>query len=387
MGAKKRKRPMLNEEAVLKLEAAGYEMKQFTLENQSGYYVPLQLWSKYVGKFNPTMRRGWRVELNTESSRQVKRRFNMEEINEMTASLGIGNGNMYPFDRDEKLMCSVASNYYYTTDKNIDEYKQPIKVGNRFVTNIIQSHRMFNAKKAEKGPLFMLHGSSPYAVEAMETAYNDCGNYKEVMRRWDVRKLPVEPKAYQDVVTLKPDGVLRGIKQPYGTITGVYVHFFDTWKTKREARYHVTFDHGARVVITNDWISRSWATTYPEGVTFKTCGIGHKRIRLECSICLHLKVHKEKHECSFQCRHTDAPPCATVMDYREQNMFVVHKGEGFKVPNPVHEPEKYVTPEERAKAESIEHWMLMRGHAPRSEWELDNIINSILTLAGGRVEQ
>ena len=387
MGAKKRKRPMLNEEAVLKLEAAGYEMKQFTLENQRGYYVPLQLWSKYVGKFNPTMRRGWRVELNTESSRQVKRRFNMEEINEMTASLGIGNGNMYPFDRDEKLTCSVASNYYYTTDKNIDEYKQPIKVGNRFVTNIIQSHRMFNAKKAEKGQLYTLYASNPFAVETMENSYKEYGNYKEAMRHWGVKKIPVEPKTYQDVVTLKPDGVLRGIKQPYGTITGVYVHFFDTWKTKREARYHVTFDHGARVVITNDWISRSWATTYPEEIVLNTCGFEGKHRGIQCSTCSHRKTHSEVHECSISCRTYTIGKCNTVMDYREQNMFVVHKGEGFKIPQPMHEPEKYVTPEERAKAESIEHWMLMRGHAPQSEWELDNIINSILTLAGGRVEQ
>jgi hypothetical protein len=384
MGAKKRKRPMLNEEAVFKLEAAGYEMKQFKLPNQNGYYVPLQLWSKYVGKFNPTMRRGWRVELNTDSSRQIKRKFNMEEINEMTASLGIGNGNMYSFNRDEKLACEVQTGYYSKEEKNIDDYKQPIKVGLPFITNIIQAHRMYNARKKQHGVLYQLVAKNEVFQERMEEDFKLSGNYKNVMRQWGIAKVALQPKAYMNKITLTPDGVLRGIKQPYGTITGVYVHFFDTWKTKREARYHVTFDHGARVVITNDWITRTWATTYPEGVTLNTCNFDHKRADSRCEVCGHREVHKERFECGWNCNYNDSLKCKSVMDYRTQNMFVVHKGEGFKIPQPMHEPTKYITPEERVKADSIEHWMLMRGHIPQSTWELDNIIYSILTLAGGR---
>jgi len=381
---KKRKRPMLNEEAIGKLKAAGFEMNQFKLEGLSGYYVPLQLWSKYVGKFNPSMKRGWRVELNTESTRQVKRRFNMEEINEMTASLGIGNGNCYVFDRDEKLMVDISLNKWYNNEVHIDNYRQPIKVGNRFVTNIIQSHRMYNAKKKERGILFKLSARTPQGEQCMKEDLETNGNYVNCMHRWEIDKEIITQTHYQNVVMLKPDGVLRGIKQPYGTISGVYVHFFSSWKTKREARYHVTFDHGARVVITNDWLTRSWATTYPEGVTFKTCGHSGKRNRVECSICSHIKVHKEKHECSFTCRHTDAPSCVTVMDYRDQNMFVVHRGDSFKIPRPVREPVKYVELEEQLEIDNKHNWMLTRGYIPKSKWEVDNIIESLLSTTGGR---
>lgn len=384
MGAKKRKRPMLNEEAVFKLKAAGYEMKQFKLPNQNGYYVPLQLWSKYVGKFNPTMRRGWRVELNTDSSRQIARRFNMEEINKMTASLGIGNGNTYPFDRDEKLVCEVSNGYYMSQKVNIDNYKQPIKVGKQFITNIIQAHRMYNARKKQYGDLYKLVPKNDVFQERMEEEFKLNGNYRNVMRAWGVVKAPIQPKDYMDKITLKPDGVLRGIKQPYGTITGVYVHFFDNWKTKREARYHVTFDHGARVAITNDWITRTWATTYPEGVTLNTCGFVDKKTDPNCELCSHKVVHKDRFECDLNCKYNDESRCNSVMDYRTQNMFVVHKGDSFKIPQPMHEPTRYITPEERVKADNIEHWMLMRGYIPQSKWELDNIIYSVLTLAGGR---
>jgi hypothetical protein len=387
MGAKTRKRPMSNEEAVIKLESAGFVMQQFKLDNLQGYYVPLQLWSKYVGKFNPAMRRGWRVELNTESSRQVKRRYNMKEINEMTASLGIGNGNYYQFDHDEKLDVLPKNKYSFSNRPiRIDHYKQPIKVGNRFITNIIQSHRIHNEKMRDGKLRYVLTPRNQMGVDLMEETYENYGNYKQALHSWTVEKQPLNPSVFQNVVDLKPDGVLRGVKQPYGTITGVYVHFFDSWNTKREARYHVTFDHGARVVITNDWISRTWATTYPEGSTFLTCGYEFKHSTKHCKTCPHSEVHKPKYECDSICANVKQhAECLTVMDYREQNMFVVHRGEGFKVPKPVREPEQYVSPEERIKLENKLHWGLVRGHIPESQFEFDHIVESILIMTGGRI--
>ena len=387
MGAKKRKRPMSNEEAVLKLEAAGYTMEQFSKDGLGGYYVPLQLWSKYVGKFNPGMKRGWRVELNTESSREVGRRFNMDEINEMTASLGIGNGNSYTLDYDDKLDVPIQIYRYGSgRQKSISDYHQPIKVGEQFITNIMQAHRQFKAKVVNpQKELYVLTPKNPEG----KTLLNECeraGNYRSAMfgNYFKINNNPITLMDFYKRITLGPDGVLNGIKRPYGTIVGVYVHFFPTWKTKREARYHVLFDHGAKVVITNDWITRSWKTTYPEDQVFNQCAIENENDA--CTTCEHKHFHIENKLCKKRCVISDTEKCETVLNYRTQNMFIVHTGHDFKIPEPANEPGKYVSLEDRVRQMVENEYILVSGLPTKTRRQTYKLIDHVVNYAGGRID-
>jgi hypothetical protein len=343
--AKPKRKAMTNDEALDRLEAAGYKSSQFHLEGMHGYFVPLQLWSEHVGRFNSGFKYGARVQLNVNSTRKIGRRFGMAEIHAMTKNLGIGNGNTYQLDSDHRI--EVTRDRWPYRKSNVADYKQPIEVGKQFITNIIQAHRQ--AKRDEREGYMRL--STQY-IDVSEDIKNNRWediNIKIANGNWPYTPIKILPDDYFEKVVLQADGVLHHIKQPYGHISGVYVHFMSTWKSKREARYHVTFDHGARVIITNDWITRSYSTTCDMGSRLYVCNKAGQTDA--CKICDERMVHKhdkfcEQTECAMAGKGTF---CVPVQDYERQNVGVVYKGPGFCIPTPELQRKKY-DPNSKAKA-------------------------------------
>jgi len=374
---------MSNELALEILFNEGYSADCFKYPDYYGIFIPLDIWLTHVKKINPAFKIGQRIILRGKSTRTLQRVFNVEENKEISYSLGIGDGNVYPIDFDTGLDRSDIL--------TISSYsRQPLKVGNTIIVNLLQAFRL--AKHDYQNGIKYLSSWRPSCRERLDQVrtqedldklINDMG--------YLVRYNNPTPSFYFKYVTLSSDDVLPHVKNPIGYVTQVYVHFERTWEFKRELRYHITFDHGVRCLLTKDWLEKSYDTPLDFNQKFVICD--HADINKDCNKCMnkHNKIHIgipdcAPWRCAFQ-RALKTVQCVPNIDYEKQCMNRVHRG--FH-PEPV-EPD--MTSEHIDKIMYLRHIQDIQrefynenASFPATKTKVFQYINDeILTHAGGRI--
>ena len=125
-----------------------------------------------------------------------------------------------------------------------------------------------------------------------------------------------------------------------GYITNVFIHFlYPDWERKRELRYEILFETGAKGIFTGDMIKRVWDTDIDIDQKIMQGCVNSGRY-MECSTCGHAGVHEYgKSYCDEVCKpknkilmtntniKQEHIPCQPLIDY--SNFMDTTHGKGL----------------------------------------------------------
>ncbi len=134
----------------------------------------------------------------------------------------------------------------------------------------------------------------------------------------------VEPFKFFKSIKLSGDGILEQKKLINGYITEVYIHFqYPIWNVKRESRFEVQFETGAKVIFTDDFLDKVYDVDYDCDAAIYYCTHA-KDCRMP--VCDHKRAHELNHECIEGCNMHKSARCEVLYDYTNIGETTVGKG-------------------------------------------------------------
>jgi hypothetical protein len=279
-------------------------------KNVYSYYVPDHVFKEVTGKkFNPAFKVGDMVRLRHKSTRSYKRKALNQDVGDTYsfADLGIGSGKVY------------------AVDANID-YIRNINKTNKWKMG---SNVCLNVKYAEsKAKEYARRGwrDNVYLWQFETQGPDDKANGVPRQLRESGMKDTVEikPNRFLKYTKLNGNGLLGVKKLINGVVTGVFVHFQDPdWVSKREARFEITFETGAKVVFTSDFMDRVYDVDYETDHAIHYCS---KSMECVMPFCDHGNAHQHGPECDEGCSSVKDAKCEVLYDYTELGDTTYGKG-------------------------------------------------------------
>lgn len=275
------------------------------LDTVYSYLIPVDIYKKNVSRYKVQFPVGTRVRLRTASSRKHERTSFSNDLGNTKnwGHVGIGSGKKYMSGKVKEIMEKEYGvnfkNKQYGTNWQIQSakrrisylFKQEILIGNiKYPANLVAAHNKANY-------------------------FNSCGIKKPKV--W-ARNSKFRTDDFLETFPINGSGIFGPKKLINGFITKVYVHFlYPKWKRKRESRYEVLFETGARGIFTNDYLKRVWDTDYDiDEKLMVGCTKQHNTGMHKCSFCTHTTVHLYESGCDNFCNYTDTI-CKSIFDYTD----------------------------------------------------------------------
>lgn len=283
-------------------------------------YIPLDIYTQVGGvKFKPQLNIGTRVAVRHKSTRLNHRNPHIQNVGDIYdwKHLGIGSGKAYVPDSYDGIRDSqfrIAMNNEILLNANGAKAKaHEFKVkGLYYVVYSAWIDRKTMAIKEKYQEIFKKH------LHLLHRQENGEGFIYSELRR----KRPYE---FHKTAKIYGDGVLGRKKSVEGYITEIYIYMkYPQWKSKREARYEVMFDTGAKAIFTADWLKKSFTTDYDYGENLSVCEFSWN---CDCSNCDHKEPHEYNEECEDKCdRYGQDKGCIKLYDYSNLTDLTVGKG-------------------------------------------------------------
>jgi hypothetical protein len=295
---KTRKKPITNKEILIKLFKAGYKTNigvrketdcfstkwsdiarrkyynmvwKTIVRYERNYMIPLDVYKQHINKrFKPAFKIGTMVRVNDTSSRERTRNKWNQNVGDSQdfRHLGIGSGKEY---LSEDMRDALGGSFFNNWRNKVNSQ---ILIGNRnYSPNVL-------------------------AAVGQAKSYKHKGIERPKRYTWE-RDLAYQPGEFLEFIEIKPDGILGPKRLFNGFVSQVYVHFiYPRWNTKREARYEIIFETGAKGIWTNDYMRQVYDTDYePDENLMNACKLGES-----CVVpCDHKKVHFYTDECDDGC--------------------------------------------------------------------------------------
>jgi len=304
--AKKRKPSITNEEIVNLLTKQGlvpeskyskkigrrqyvYDPKtnNYKYIQKMNYQIPIDIYTKVIKKkFNVKFSVGNMVRFREKSTRTWNKRAGYKNVQDFGdiydwSNLGIGTGTCY----DD--ITNQTDRYYGGYNNN------NLKLGSIYVLNKITSHQKVVYHTALGHKL-----SGFYYTRILDSTF-----YK--------------------TIKLDSAGLIGQKKLINGTIINIFVHFiYPNWESKREPRYEVLFETGARGIFTGDRLDRVFDTDFDVDEKISQCNIKNCQIKT----CDHKLIHLNDNECNETCFCNKNQSCEPLFDYTQLCELTIHKG-------------------------------------------------------------
>jgi hypothetical protein len=271
-----------------------YNQRCRVYDYEKVYMIPIDTFRTHVNKrFKEQFKVGSMVRVRQKTKRQRQRNKYNQAIGDSQdfKHLGIGSGKEYHSEEMKDVVDHVYNNFSYTRYNN--------------------SWRVVNSK--------ILIGNTKYCPNLFASinqlkAYKHAGKTKK--HHWYPNKREdYSIRDFMEFIPITPAGVL-GPKQLFnGYITQAYVHFiYPRWDKKREARYEITFETGARGIFTNDYIDRVYDTDIEVDEKLMD---GCPNSSICTTNCDHRDVHLFDDECNIECFNDLHHVCTPIYDYTE----------------------------------------------------------------------
>jgi len=277
-----------------RIDTTKWDYRTHQYKKYQGYRIPLDVYNKVIGKrFTTKFKRGVTVRFTDSTTRSNTRRSIGQDIGDIYTwgHLGIGSGKNY-IDFDE------------LEDPNTPKWRRNLKLKNNFLT--IGNEYIVN----------------PYSANNLSKHYNDLGYKIKGERSYWTQT--ITPQHFYEYAKLEGDGLLGPKKLINGTITQVYVHFiYPKWEFKREARYEVLFDTGAKGIFTGDRLMRVFDTDFDLDEKMCFCNETNCKCNQGCS---HKGLHIGTDECKETCQHKLSQKCIVVYDYSQLCETTIQRG-------------------------------------------------------------
>jgi hypothetical protein len=284
--------------------------RHFTKEIQS-YYIPMSVFQEITGKrFNPKLKIGSQVRLRTESSRRYTRDGSTQDVADTYSfsHLGIGSGRVYEFTElaDDSQRGASLSN--------------KLLLGKRFVLNLFHSQKMAKLYNSRGWRLMSTWGIwDDHTTKDGQKIINF-----NLYPRWKDYRTFVKPYLFNKSIKLDGEGIFGLKKSISGYVSEVYIHFQQpTWETKRESRFEVKFETGAKVVFTDDFLDPVYDTDYETDQAVYYCT---KNMNCRSPMCDHMSAHALNDECHGGCNMDKEAQCQKLYDFTNLCETTVGKG-------------------------------------------------------------
>jgi hypothetical protein len=257
----------------------------------TSYYIPLDVYKKVIAKkYKPEFKIGSIVRLCRSKRKYKRRKFNQDVGNSQDwQHLGIGTGKEY---HSQKIKDSINIRWSWARRSIEHRYNSKLLIGNdKYVPNLFDSINKFNYYHA-KG--IKIKPKSHYY-------WHD---------EWG-------PSRFFKNLKIKGNGIFGPKKLINGYITNVFIHFIHPkWERKRESRYEILFETGAKGIFTNDYIERVFDTDYDRDDSL--CGPCVGTLVCPILFCKHRYHHIREKECYKSCEISsgiDNSQCPVIFDY------------------------------------------------------------------------
>lgn len=271
------------------------------------YMIPLSIYREHVTKrFRVVYPIGSQVRMRKNSSRTQRRSYTQDVGDTYNwEHIGIGSGKEYLGEDVSDALNEGYTNSYgqavlprWRRTYNRYQYDMRILIGNgRYVPNVISARNQAN--------YFNSKGIKPNT-----NSYWGRSTWKST--------------DFFRYIEIKGDGFFGPKKLINGYISEIYVHFlYPTWATKRESRYEVTFDTGARGIFTSDYLDRVYDTDLD--LDFKMmAGCENASECPWADTCDHTDIHMYTEECE---KELICSKCKPIVDYT--NLFNTTHGKAL----------------------------------------------------------
>ena len=259
------------------------------------YMIPIDIYRQYVSpRFKGEFSVGDMVRIRQKTKRAFSTRNKHNQAigdSQDFSHLGIGSGKQY-FSEDQKDLIAQATQHLSAWQINRSGViNNRIKIGNyNYCPNIMSAIIQTNSLQKR-------------------------GKRKPKERHSWMSDLNFVPNDFYQYVSIKKDGIFGPKTLINGYVTNVYVHFlYPKWERKREARYEILLETGAKGIWTNDYINKVYDTDYSEEDSLLDgCKYQHCNMKLNCD---HTNVHLHiPGECDTPCL-VSGNKCSYIYDYR-----------------------------------------------------------------------
>ena len=270
------------------------------------FMVPVDTYTKYVARFPVQYKVGSMVRLCRWSKRTRARTSTNNNVGDTYdwGHLGFGSGKEYNSD---KIIDILVRDYNYRDASQIGDWRL----------------RSFRNKMDQR----MLIGNSrfPLNLIASYNAVTALRNRGIKKNDWDSRDFMTED--FVETTKIKADGILGDKTLINGWINNVYIHFlFPKWERRREARYEIVFETGARGIFTSDYFDRVYDTDFDWQDAMTQCSYA-EQCDIECWGA-HDKLHVHRETCDLPCQYSRTKSaCVPMYDYR--NVFDLTYGKAL----------------------------------------------------------
>lgn len=291
----------------------GLDKNKFFQNGDYSFMIPVNEYVKHIAPFRPTLPIGTQVRLRRYSIRPYERNEYNQDVGDTKnwQHVGIGSGKEYFSDTMREIIrensglsesqLNDPSNWRYRMYKRRinSEFNTQILIGNNgFCSNIVAAHKKLKYYKSQNINI--------------KYNYNQTYRYDPNLRHF-IKTNPI-----------LGDGIFGPKKLINGTISNVFIHFlYPKWNVKRESRFEVTFETGARGLFTSDYLDQIYDTDYTPEDNLYQCNMTDS-----CTIkgCPHKQFHICDHECSDKCFRYPEAECLPAYDYENLMSTTSEKG-------------------------------------------------------------
>jgi len=236
---------------------------------------------------------GQQVRMRKDSTRTYER---SEYANDLADTkdfdhLGIGTGKVYKSDRvEEQIETLRKTSGLYSVSRNFSSNTMRVLIGN------------------DGYPANLIH-----ALQRTIKMYENGIRKPQDEHWWHNRNFQIND--FLDSISIKGDGFFGHKQLINGTISNVYVHFlYPKWKVKRESRFEVLFETGARGIFTSDYLDVVYDTDYDVDESLVYCNSVDPNDPI-CFGCSHRTYHKHTSDCDSICWKRKRNTCVVEYNY------------------------------------------------------------------------
>ena len=279
-----------------KAEKSWWKQRQWGSDNHFSFMIPVEIYTEYVTRFPVRYKVGSMVRLLRYSKRDRVRTPTNNNVGDTYdwGHLGFGSGKEYNSD---KIIDILIRDYNYRDASQIGDWRI----------------RSFKNKMDQR----MLIGNSKFPLNLI-TSYDTVSSFRNRGIQKDTGwKRDFVTEDFVETTKIKADGVLGDKTLINGWINNVYIHFlFPKWERRREARYEITFETGARGIFTSDYFDRVYDTDFDWQDAISLCPYSK-----QCDITCHGghdNIHVHKDTCDLPCQRTlQLESCVSMYNYRD----------------------------------------------------------------------
>lgn len=288
-----------------------YKRQSGYTNKQDSYYIPMDVYNEVTGKkFNPKLKLGTMVRIRKSSSRRRPRGVGKQDVGDTYsfANLGMGTGKAYPLEFEHKVLEQQSKENY-------------LEMNGYYACNL----RSIEDKLRRYGQRGWKILTQEYMFENQTIWQKQNHEPRYLKKCWRRHYLSTPaPKDFIKTKRLVGTGILGNKKLINGYVTDIFIHFqFPEWTMKRESRFEITFETGAKVIFTDDFLEKVYDTDYDCDEAIYYCS--HSG-RCGMPICDHKQAHALNHECHEGCNFQPEARCEVLYDYTNIGETTVGKG-------------------------------------------------------------